>query len=129
MKFFTLNSNFKNSPISIYTIVFTIIWYIIFGINLSIEPYIWDDLHFFRQYSSEELKNIWIGNWDSDGIETPSYRPIAVLYYHYIYLVFGENTFLLRHFVILMSFVLIIISSKLLKKLNFNNRAIIYLHF
>ena len=70
-----------------------LIWLLIFGFNLSNEPYIWDDLYFFRNYTSEEIKNSWFGNWDSDGIETLSYRPLAVLYYHFIYLIFDENTF------------------------------------
>ena len=33
-----------------------LIWWLIFGFNLSNEPYIWDDLHFFRNYTSEEIK-------------------------------------------------------------------------
>ena len=65
-----------------------LIWFLFFGNNLIFEPYVWDDLHFFRKYSLHELISTWIGNWDPDDIETPSYRPLAVLYYHISYLIF-----------------------------------------
>ncbi len=126
MKFLNTKLNVKNNIILYFTILFTLIWYLIFGFNLSNEPYVWDDLHFFRKYSFEELRNIWVGNWDSDGIETPSYRPFAVLYYHLIYLVFEENTFLLRNFIIFEALILILISNKLLEYLNFNKLTIIF---
>ena len=114
MKFLNVKLNVKNNIIFYSTILISIVWYLIFGLNLSLEPYVWDDLHFFRKYSNDELKNIWIGNWDPDGIETPSYRPFAVLYYHFLYLLFEENTFLLRNFIIFEALILILISNKLL---------------
>ena len=123
MNFFKINSD-NNKLILIYTIFLTCIWYLIFGIDQTNEPYIWDDLHFFREYTPVELKNIWVGNWDPDEIETPSYRPIAILYYHFLYLIFEENTFLLRHFIIVESLILILLSSLLLNKLNFNKNSI-----
>tara|TARA_B100000900_G_scaffold66710_1_gene51925 strand:+ start:6620 stop:8029 length:1410 start_codon:yes stop_codon:yes gene_type:complete len=126
MNFFNIKLNLKNNIILYFTIPIIIIWYLIFGLNLSYEPYIWDDLHFFREYSKKELKNIWFGNWDSDGIETLSYRPFAILYYHLLYLLFEENTFLLRSFVIFESLILILISNKLLDFLNFNKTAIFF---
>ncbi len=126
MQNFLLKEKLSDQLIVLFTLIFAIIvWWLIFGWNLSNEPYIWDDLHFFREYTKEELKNIWIGNWDSDGIETPSYRPIAVLYYHCLYIIFEENTFSLRNFVILESLVLVLISCSLLKKLNFNKNSIL----
>ena len=126
MQNFLFKEKLSDQLIVLFTLIFAIIvWWLIFGWNLSNEPYIWDDLHFFREYTKEELKNIWIGNWDSDGIETPSYRPIAVLYYHCLYIVFEENTFSLRNFVILESLVLVLISCSLLKKLNFNKNSIL----
>ena len=126
MNFFNIKLNLKNNILLYFTIPIIIIWYLIFGLNLSYEPYIWDDLHFFREYSKEELKSIWFGNWDSDGIETLSYRPFAVLYYHLLYLLFEENTFLLRNFVIFESLILILISNKLLDFLDFNKTAIFF---
>ena len=126
MNFLKIKLNVKNNIILYFTVIVTIVWYLIFGFNLIYEPYVWDDLHFFRKYSNDELKNIWFGNWDSDGIETPSYRPVAVLYYHFLYLIFGENTFLLRNFVIFEALILILISNKLLAHLNFNKTSIFF---
>ena len=125
MNFFNVIFSKKKNVILYSTVIFTFVWYIIFGFNLSYEPYVWDDLHFFRKYNNDELKNIWIGNWDSDGIETPSYRPFAVLYYHLLYLIFEENTFLLRNFIIFEAFILVLISNKLLTYLNFNKSTIL----
>lgn len=125
MNFFNAIFSKKKNVILYSTVIFTFVWYIIFGFNLSYEPYVWDDLHFFRKYTNDELKNIWIGNWDSDGIETPSYRPFAVLYYHLLYLIFEENTFLLRNFIIFEAFILVLISNKLLTYLNFNKSTIL----
>ena len=126
MNYLKIKFNVSNNIILYFTIFFTLIWYLIFGFNLSNEPYVWDDLHFFRKYTYEELKNIWIGNWDSDGIETPGYRPFAILYYHLLYLIFEENTFLLRNFVIFEAIILILISNKLLNYLNFNKKTIFF---
>ena len=125
MNFFNVIFSKKKNVILYSTVIFTFVWYIIFGFNLSYEPYVWDDLHFFRKYNNDELRNIWIGNWDSDGIETPSYRPFAVLYYHLLYLIFEENTFLLRNFIIFEAFILVLISNKLLTYLNFNKSTIL----
>ena len=126
MKFLNIKFNVKNNIILYTTIFSVLVWYIIFGFNLINEPYVWDDLHFFRKYSNEELRNIWIGNWDSAGIETPSYRPFAVLYYHLLYLIFEENTLLLRNFVIFEALILILVSNKLLDYLNFNKATIFF---
>ena len=107
MKFLNIKFNVKNNIILYTTIFLVLVWYIIFGFSLIHEPYVWDDLHFFRKYSNEELRNIWISNWDSDRIETPAYRPFAVLYYHLLYIIFEENTFLLRNFVVFEALTLI----------------------
>ena len=126
MNFLNTIFSTKKNVILYSTILFTFVWYIIFGFNLSYEPYVWDDLHFFRKYTNDELINIWVGNWDTDGIETASYRPFAVLYYHLLYLIFEENTFLLRNFVIFEAFILILISNKLLSFLNFSKSTIFF---
>ena len=47
MNFFKINSD-NNKLILIYTIFLTCIWYLIFGIDQTNEPYIWDDLHFLE---------------------------------------------------------------------------------
>tara|TARA_B110000881_G_C18458497_1_gene454927 strand:+ start:71 stop:205 length:135 start_codon:yes stop_codon:yes gene_type:complete len=35
--------------------------------------------------------NVWSGSRDSDGLETPSFRPIATLFYHTQGAIFGEH--------------------------------------
>ena len=114
MNLYNVKNFFEEKIILISTIILLLIWYFILGVHFINEPYIWDDLHFFRKYNNQELINIWVGNWDSFGIETPAYRPLAVLYYHFLYLLFEENTFLLRHVVIIEALILILISNKLL---------------
>ena len=126
MNLYNVKNFFEEKIILISTIVFILIWYFILGVHFINEPYIWDDLHFFRKYNNEELINIWIGNWDSDGIETQAYRPLAVLYYHFLYLLFEENTFLLRHVVIIEALILILISNKLLIYLEFTKTSVIF---
>ena len=51
-KFFTSNFNYLNT-----TIIAILIWWLIFGLKISFEPFIWDDLSFFRNYTKEELLN------------------------------------------------------------------------
>tara|TARA_A100000164_G_C21896745_1_gene768341 strand:+ start:449 stop:1843 length:1395 start_codon:yes stop_codon:yes gene_type:complete len=108
-----------------FTIIATFTWLIIFGPNLSLEPYVWDDLHFFRKYTNEELLNTWSGNWDPDNIETQSYRPIAVLYYHITYVFFNENTLLFRIFVFFEILILVILTNQLYQLLNLSKNQII----
>ena len=103
-----------------------VIWFLFFGNDLIFEPFVWDDLHFFRKYSSSELISTWVGNWDPDNIETPSYRPLAVLYYHISYLIFGENTFFFRLFLILLMFILIYITNKFFFYLDFKKEILIF---
>lgn len=122
--------SFSDKYLILFCTFFTVfVWWLIFGYSLSNEPYVWDDLHFFREYSSNELKESWTGNWDSDGIETLSYRPLAVLYYHYTYLIFEENTFLLRNFIIFEAFLLIFLTNILFNYLNFSKKEIIIFTF
>ncbi len=125
MNFFnTILSTKKN--INLYsTILFIFVLYIIFGFNLSYEPYIWDDLHFFRKYTNEELLSTWIGNWDPDNIETQGYRPIAILYYHITYLLFNENTFIFRIFIFFEIFILVMLTNQLFQLLKFSKNQIL----
>lgn len=119
-KFFTFNINYLNT-----TIISILIWWLIFGLKISFEPFIWDDLSFFRNYTKEELLNSWKGNWDSDGIFSKNYRPIGLLYYHLTYLIFGENLFLFRSFVFAEIIVLLILTNQLFIILNFTKNQII----
>ena len=48
MKFLNIKLNVKNNIIFYFTILISIVWYLIFGLNLIFEPYVWDDLHFLE---------------------------------------------------------------------------------
>ena len=45
-------------------------------------PMVYDDLHLIRPYTTEEIVASWHGNWDPDGIETPGFRPVSLLFNH-----------------------------------------------
>ena len=92
---------FLNNPY-IYLFVIFILWFLVLGYSFFNEPFIWDDLHLVRKYSSNELLSVWFGSWDPDGFETPSYRPIAVLFYHSLVSIFGEKVQSQRLFIFLL---------------------------
>src|ERR1700730_6627666 len=45
-------------------------------------PWFSDDLHIVRVFSGSELRQVFTGNWDPDGIETSGYRPATILFNH-----------------------------------------------
>ncbi len=57
-----------------------------------------DDTFLVRTYSGDELRGAWSGAYDASGASTLAYRPLTILYYHVVSLVFGENISLLRFF-------------------------------
>ena len=80
-------------------ITFFLIWFVLIGSSLLTRDYVWDDLHFIRVFLVEDLLKSWKGNWDPDNpiMETPAYRPIALLIYHLLGF-FDENVIYLRFF-------------------------------
>ena len=120
--FLNSRNNLSIILISFFPVFF---WFLIFGLSTINEPYIWDDLHFFREYTNKELIEVWYQNWDHDKIETPSYRPLAVWYYHLTYLIYGENVILFRLFILFLMFLLIWIINKTFIDLNFNKGVIV----
>lgn len=50
-----------------------------------------DDLHLVRSYTENELRNVWQGAWDPDGLSTVGYRPLTTLFNHVRYSILGEN--------------------------------------
>ena len=96
------------------------LWYLFLGFKVINQPYIWDDLHLIRSYSSIELINTWTGNWDTASVETPSYRPVAILFYNVMGVIFGENYFFLRIFIFLLIICLISQFNLILSKLGLN---------
>ena len=103
----------------LYLLVLFILWYCFLGQKFINEPFIWDDLHLIRTYSIDELMSVWSGSWDPDGLETPSFRPIATLFYHTQGVLFGEHVQIQKIFVFLLFYLLFILIVNLLNKLNF----------
>ena len=129
-----MKNNFLNIRINTNSVTFIsflpiFLWFLIFSLSLINQPYVWDDLHFFRNYTNEELINVWSRNWDPDKVETPSYRPLAVWYYHLLHLIFQENVFSFRLFVIFKSFLLLIIINNFLIGLNFKKKEVLIFSF
>jgi hypothetical protein len=54
-------------------------------------PWFWDDLHWFRPYSFDEIASTWTGINDPARIEVPGYRPLHALTNQAFYEVFGEH--------------------------------------
>ena len=54
-------------------------------------PMVYDDLHLIREYTPAEIAASWVGNWDPDGIETPGYRPLSLLFNHARARLLGES--------------------------------------
>lgn len=113
------------SFIVLVSVIPFLIWYLLLGYKIINQPYIWDDLHLIRSFSWAEIINSWKGNWDSDGVETPSYRPIAILFYNFIGSIFEENYVFLRVFTFLLMIGLIIETNLILYKLGFGKKQIL----
>ena len=89
---------------------------LVFGRFSLSSPYIGDDLHLIRVYSTDELKGVWVGTWDPDGIETPGFRPFTIYFYHLLAVAFGssaigQRVFLLGIFAMLLTLVGIVARS------------------
>ena len=122
--------NLKNSNFVILVSIFTfVIWYIFLGFKIINQPFIWDDLHQIRSFSFFEIKNSWIDNWFLHDVETPSYRPMAIVFFHFIGSVFGENYVLARVFYFFLMIVLIMQINFLLLNLQFQKINIIIFSF
>lgn len=69
--------------------------YFIIGLGLSYKSlgygWFWDDYHLTRTYTVEELKHVFVGNWDVDGIEVSGYRPLLVVFNDLRATLLGEN--------------------------------------
>ncbi len=53
-------------------------------------PLFYDDLHLIRTFTPAELLGAVTGNWDPDGIESPGYRPLSILFNHTRAALFGD---------------------------------------
>ncbi len=120
MNFKKINNLSSISYIILVSFLTFFVWYLFLGFKVINQPYIWDDLHLIRSFSLTEIINSWQGNWDSDAVETPSYRPVAILFYNFIGSIFNENYFFLRIFIFLLMIGLIIEFNLILSKLGLN---------
>lgn len=116
----TKKNNFLLNNSYLYLFVLFAFWYFLLGQKFIEEPFIWDDMHLIREYSREELLSVWYGSWDPDGIDTPSYRPIATLLYHAQGSLFGENVIIQKIFIFSLLYILMVLIIRLLEKLNFD---------
>jgi len=104
-----------------------LLWFSFLGFKIIDQPYVWDDLYLIRSFSLSEIIHSWKDNWFQHDIETPSYRPIAILFYGFLGTVFGESIILLRLFIFFLMFVLILIFYLLLTKIGFNRLELFFL--
>ena len=116
---FSLKNNIRRTFYNFIFISFLSLLYIIFNIDFLLDrDFFWDDLHFFRNYSLEELRSVFYSHWDTDLIETKAYRPLATLLYHFEYVFFGENIFFYRLFSLFLLIILQTIFSQIMLNLN-----------
>jgi hypothetical protein len=54
-------------------------------------PMVYDDLHLVRTYTPGEVWGAWRGGWDPDGVETPGFRPLSLLFNHARARLLGES--------------------------------------
>ena len=104
-----------------------IVWFILLGYKIVNQPFIWDDLHIIRVFSFNELISSWLGNWESSGVETPSYRPIAIIFYSFLGAIFKENFVFLRFFIFFLNILLISITLFLLLKFKIKRKVVLIL--
>ena len=72
-------------------------------------PWYGDDLHLIRVFSNEELRSVWTGNWDVDGLESGGYRPLTVVFNHARASVLGEAVAAHRLFTIMLCAVYLVL--------------------
>jgi hypothetical protein len=65
-------------------------------------PMVYDDLHLVRTYTAAEVRGAWHGDWDPDGVETPGYRPLSLLFNHARAAALGEHVAAHRVFVMVL---------------------------
>lgn len=121
MKFEKIEST-SNSIGDIYifliSIIVSLVWLFFFNLNILNESFIWDDLHLIRKYSLKEISESFYSNWDSDNIETFSYRPFSVVIYALLGY-FGENFLAVRITIFIFMILLIYFSSIFFKNIGF----------
>lgn len=76
-------------------IILIFILLLAFELTVSIRSlswdFYWDDIHLIRTYSTSELRGVFNGQWDPDGIERPGYRPLTTIFFYFSAIAFGEN--------------------------------------
>ncbi|MGQ9494320.1 MAG: hypothetical protein ACUVR2_11270 [Anaerolineae bacterium] len=88
--------------------IIVVLFVLFLGIGLILSsralsyPWFWDDIHLIRSYTSDELGRVFVGAWDTDGIETSGYRPMTTVFNHVRALLLGENVVAHRILVIVL---------------------------
>jgi hypothetical protein len=65
-------------------------------------PMVYDDLDLLRPYSADEVLGSFHGNWDPDGLQTPGFRPLSLLFNWARYEALGEHVVAHRVFLIVL---------------------------
>lgn len=76
-------------PLAVCATTLTVLQY---GPTLQYGLY-YDDYHFAHPYSSDEIRRVFHGPWDADGIEVPFYRPLTICFYAARFAAFGLNSY------------------------------------
>ncbi len=89
-------------PLWRYILIGLFFWAVsVFFARFSLQvPFFEDDLHLVRVYSPAELRQVWQGPWDPDGLETPGFRPLTTLFNHARASVLGESVVVHRLFLL-----------------------------
>lgn len=120
----------KRTLINLIFILLLSTIYLLFNLDfLKGRDFFWDDLHFFRKYTSEQLISVFYSHWDPDLIETGGYRPLATLLYHLEFVFFNENVFYYRLFSLFLLIILQIIFSQIMINLNCDFLTQLSIHF
>ena len=127
---FSLKDDNSRTFYNFIFIFFLSLLFIIFNIDFLLgRDFFWDDLHFFRNYSADELTAVFYSHWDPDLIETKAYRPLATLLYHLEYVFFEENIFFYRLFSLFLLIILQTIFSQIMMNLNCSFFTQLLTHF
>jgi hypothetical protein len=102
-------------------VLFTLLGWLLYSHAWNSEFH-WDDYHLIRSYSHHELIQVWTGNWDPDDIETAGYRPFSTYFNHVRYMIFGENVYGHRLFLVFLSALMSALFMLIMVELSFSLR-------
>jgi len=100
----------------VITSIAVALWSILF-LGTFRYPLHWDDYHLIRGYSSQELASVFHGTNDPDHVETPSYRPVATLFFAGLGLL-DDHLVAIRIASVLLMWIFLVVAGALLAELD-----------